>query len=74
MLTNQLKERQDRAHDLIDSHYHGLLSGRKRPLDPLIEQINRVTVADVKAVAEKVKLDTIYFLRDKKGGDEGGKN
>ncbi|WP_108024355.1 EF-P 5-aminopentanol modification-associated protein YfmF [Melghirimyces profundicolus] len=67
MLTNQLKERQDRAHDLVDSHYHGMLSGRKRPLDQMIDEVQRVTADQVKAVAGKVRLDTIYFLRDKGG-------
>ncbi|SFS60035.1 EF-P 5-aminopentanol modification-associated protein YfmF [Marininema halotolerans] len=72
MLVNQLRERQDRSHDLIDSHYHSVLSGVDRPLNELIEGVQQVSKDDVVRVAEKVQIDTIYFLRDKKGGAQGG--
>lgn len=74
MLINQLKERQDRPFDLIDAHYHGIVGGRKRPLDQMIEEIGNVTREEIITVAQKMTLDTIYFLRDQKGGEGSGKN
>ncbi|GGE24950.1 peptidase M16 [Marinithermofilum abyssi] len=72
MLINQLRERQDRPFDLIDAHYHGVLSGKDRPLDDMIRQIQQVSKDEIRKVAEKVQLDTIYFLRDKKEGAADG--
>ncbi|PTM58929.1 EF-P 5-aminopentanol modification-associated protein YfmF [Desmospora activa] len=72
MLIHQLRERQDRAYDLIDAHYHGVLSGRERPLEEMIQELEAVTQEDVIAIARQVKLDTIYFLRDQKGGADDG--
>jgi predicted Zn-dependent peptidase len=73
-LINQLRERQDRSYDLIDAEYHSILSGRPRPLEQLVEELKQVTKADVQRVAEKVQLDTIYFLRDKGEGTADAAN
>ncbi|SDX14832.1 Predicted Zn-dependent peptidase [Marininema mesophilum] len=72
MLVNQLRERQDRSYDLIDAHYHSVLSGADRPLDGLIQGVKQVSKDDVVQVAQKIQIDTIYFLRDKKGGAQDG--
>lgn len=72
MLIHHLRERQDRAYDLIDAHYHGVLSGRERPLEEMIQELETVTREDVIAIARQVKLDTIYFLRDQKEGSSDG--
>lgn len=74
MLINQLKERQDRAFDLVDAHYHGIVGGKERPLDQMIREIRQVTREEITAVAQKTTLDTIYFLKDRKGGEGDGKN
>ncbi|WP_139488914.1 EF-P 5-aminopentanol modification-associated protein YfmF [Brevibacillus dissolubilis] len=67
-LNNQFKEILDSSRLMIDFTYNGLLTGKKRELEELINQLNQVTVDDVKRVAAKVQLDTIYLLRDNKGG------
>lgn len=72
-LSNQLREQQDRSFDLINFHYHSVLSGKERSLDQLLEQINQTGKEDIQRVAEKIQLDTIYFLRDQ-GGDTDAKN
>ncbi len=72
-LSNQLREQQDRSFDLINFHYHSVLSGKERPLDQLLEMINETKREDIKRVAEMIQLDTIYFLRDQ-GGDTDAKN
>ncbi|MDR6224243.1 EF-P 5-aminopentanol modification-associated protein YfmF [Desmospora profundinema] len=74
MLINQLRERQDRAYDLIDAHYHGVISGRKRSLEQMVRELETVTRDDVTAIAQQVKLDTIYFLRDQKEEAAHGSN
>lgn len=65
MLANQLREMQDRPHQLIDFYYHGILSGKRRSLDDFLTQLFTTTIQDVKRVARKIHLDTIYFLRDR---------
>jgi predicted Zn-dependent peptidase len=67
MITNQLKEMQDSAFELISFDFNNVLSGADRTASGLIEGINAVEKDDIKKLAAQVKLDTIYFLRDKKG-------
>lgn len=66
-LTNQFRELLDSARMMIEFTYNGLLSGRQRKLDELLHAINAVTIDEITQVAEKVKIDTVYLLRDKKG-------
>ena len=63
-LINQFRERLDSAYGLIDLHHHSALSTRNWPLPELLERIQATTREDVQQVAEKVTIDTIYFLRD----------
>lgn len=66
MITNQLRELRDSAAEMIAFHFNGVLSGRSREPEELIRQIEAVTREDIVRVAGRVKLDTIYFLRDRK--------
>ncbi len=66
-LSNQLRSQMDRSYEMIFYHYQSVLSGQQRPLKQLLEQINQVQKEDVQKIAEKVQLDTIYFLRDRGG-------
>ncbi len=72
-LTNQFREQQDSPYNLIQFHYHSILSGKQWTLTDLLQQIEQVEKADIQRVAEKIQLDTIYFLRDQ-GGDPHAKN
>jgi predicted Zn-dependent peptidase len=67
-LANQFRELTDSARMMIEFAYNGVISGRERQLNELLKQIQDVTVEEVRRVAEKVTMDTIYLLRDKKGG------
>lgn len=69
MITGHLRELQDSAFELISFDFNNVLSGADRTVPSLIEQIEAVSKADIQAQAQKVKLDTIYFLRDRKGGE-----
>ncbi|SDY48642.1 EF-P 5-aminopentanol modification-associated protein YfmF [Thermoactinomyces sp. DSM 45892] len=72
-LSNQFREQQDRAYEMIQSHYHSVLSGTNRPLEQILKEISHVSKEDVQKVAQKIQLDTIYFLRDQ-GGEADEKN
>ncbi|UOQ42998.1 insulinase family protein [Halobacillus salinarum] len=66
---NQLQETMDNANGLIEILYHQMLSGAEMPADKLINHIREVTKQDVIDMANKVELDTIYFLTSEKGGE-----
>lgn len=66
-LSNQLLETKDNARTIIDLSYNGRISSTEKSLEQILEKVNRVTIEDVVAVAQKVDIDTIYFLRDKEG-------
>jgi len=66
-LTNQFRELLDSARMMIEFTYNGVVSGRKRQLEEMLQAFETVTLDDIKRVADKVKIDMIYLLRDKKG-------
>ncbi|AZR72709.1 hypothetical protein BBF96_04460 [Anoxybacter fermentans] len=58
---------------LIDSCMVEITNGLEPVLEELIKEIDKVTLEDVQAVASKIELDTIYFLKGKEGAkDEAG--
>jgi len=67
MLKNQLLETVDTARGTVELLYHNVISDHKRLLTEWIEGIEKVTHEDIVAVANKIKLDTIYFLKGKEG-------
>jgi predicted Zn-dependent peptidase len=66
MIVNQLRELQDSAFERISFDFSNVLSGVERTGDSFIAEIQAITPEMVKAVAQDVQLDTIYFLRDRK--------
>lgn len=66
MLLNSLRELQDSAYEMISYDFNSVLSGKSRTHKELLDAIREVTAADIVRVARGVKLDTVYFLRDKK--------
>jgi len=64
-LVNQLKADADRPARLARSYVERLTAGADYSNDDLRERLLAVTTEDVVAVATRVKLDTIYFLRGK---------
>ncbi len=65
ILISQMREITDRPRTWIDFTYHSVLSKIDRSIEDVIEGIEKTTIEDIVAQANKVKLDTIYFLRDK---------
>lgn len=62
-LINAYLSGQDSSGRIIGWRLLGIVNGRVRPVEELIEAIDAVTVDDVRRVAEKVLADTVYFLR-----------
>jgi predicted Zn-dependent peptidase len=67
MIANQLREILDSAFEMISYDYNSVLSGVERSVSELIEAVAIVDRQKITEVAQKVQLDTLYFLRDQKG-------
>ncbi|MBO8162531.1 MAG: insulinase family protein [Brevibacillus sp.] len=67
-IVNQYRELMDSARMMIEFTYNGRLSGRRRTLSELLRQIQDIGIEEIRRVADKVQIDTIYLLRDRKGG------
>ncbi|MFC0215681.1 EF-P 5-aminopentanol modification-associated protein YfmF [Paenibacillus chartarius] len=67
MIINHLRELQDSAFEIIGFDFNSILSGKQRTVPELIAAVEAVTPERIRAVAESVKLDTIYFLTGQKG-------
>ncbi|TDF98166.1 EF-P 5-aminopentanol modification-associated protein YfmF [Paenibacillus piri] len=70
MISGHLRELQDSAFELISFDFNNILSGVERTVPKLIEDVLVTDKAAIQTVARQVKLDTIYFLRDRKGGKQ----
>ncbi|WP_159884283.1 EF-P 5-aminopentanol modification-associated protein YfmF [Paenibacillus puerhi] len=68
MITGHLRELQDSAFELIAFDFNNRLSGAERTVPTLIQAIENTTPAHIQDMADRVALDTIYFLTDSKGG------
>lgn len=66
MIRNVIREMQDSAFEMIAYDFNRTLSGRERPPDELLKQVEDITVDDVKQAASAFSLDTIYFLKGQK--------
>lgn len=66
-MINQFRERLDSAYGMIDLHHHSAVAKRKWSLPELLERIAHTSRQEIQEVAEKVTIDTIYFLRDQGG-------
>ncbi|MCL6515464.1 pitrilysin family protein [Alicyclobacillus sp.] len=69
-LVNQYRQSLDVPAAVADIHFGGVLAGRVRAMDELMDAILAVERQDVVAAANRLQLDTVYFLR----GEEGNAN
>jgi predicted Zn-dependent peptidase len=69
-LTNNLLSRQDSPSQLISFHLDGTIGGRNYTVTEVKEGIETVGREEIMAVAERIKLDTVYLLRPDDGGDK----
>lgn len=63
-LINQYRTANDSPETAIDLSINGLLTKRIWTLDSIIEAVEKVSLADVTNIAQKIQEDTIYFLRN----------
>ncbi|MEN9406323.1 MAG: hypothetical protein RLZ12_607 [Bacillota bacterium] len=61
-LINRVQEQQDDTKDLALFHYAQLLSGSQRTKSLLLQELASVTPADITRIAERVQINTVYFL------------
>ncbi|GIP36877.1 peptidase M16 [Paenibacillus sp. J31TS4] len=69
MIANQLREIEDSAFEMIGFDFNNVLSGRERTVASLIAAVEETGTDAIRAVAEQVELDTIYFLTNGEGGE-----
>ena len=62
-LINQFKIVADSPYSMLSLNLDGLLGGKDEGLDYYLRKLAEIKVDDLVAVADKVYLDTIYFLR-----------
>ncbi|MFE8699144.1 EF-P 5-aminopentanol modification-associated protein YfmF [Cytobacillus sp. FJAT-54145] len=62
VIKNQLLETIDTARGLVEVLYHNVVSHKEVTLDYWLDQTDKTTKEDIVKVAQKVELDTIYFL------------
>ncbi|MFX3624684.1 MAG: EF-P 5-aminopentanol modification-associated protein YfmF [Ectobacillus sp.] len=67
VIKNQILETMDTPRGLIEMLYHNVVADYERDINSWLAQIDEVTKEQVMAVANKIELDTIYFLRGLEG-------
>ncbi|WP_057763267.1 EF-P 5-aminopentanol modification-associated protein YfmF [Cytobacillus praedii] len=65
VIKNQLLETVDTSRGIVEILYHNVVSKKDISLDEWMEKMDHVTKEDIIAVANKINLDTIYFLTGK---------
>lgn len=68
VIINQLRESNDQPFQLMERFMHGVIGGTNRSTDEVIELIEHVSKDDIQRVAEKIEMDTIYFLTSEDKG------
>ncbi|HQE05863.1 MAG TPA: insulinase family protein, partial [Tepidanaerobacteraceae bacterium] len=64
-LVNSFKEAADNPAMIISLYLDGILNGVQRSTKEIIENLYKVTKTDVVNVAERICLDTVFFLNKK---------
>ena len=63
-MSSGLQSVQDEQDSEITYYIGQELSGKLTTFEEYIEQVNKVSLEDVKNVADKININTIYFLRN----------
>ncbi len=65
MLKNQMLEAMDDPRGIVELLYNQVVANSSMTIHDMLQGIESATREDIKTVAEKVQLDTIYFLKGK---------
>ncbi|PLR94784.1 EF-P 5-aminopentanol modification-associated protein YfmF [Bacillus sp. T33-2] len=68
VIENQLLETLDTARGMVEVLYHNVVSGKTIGLDAWLQGMREASKQDIVAAANKVQLDTIYFLTGLEAG------
>lgn len=68
VIHNQILETADTARGLVEILYHNVVSGKDIPLTHYLSEIQKATKAEIIEIANKIELDTIYFLTGMEAG------
>ncbi|MED5073912.1 pitrilysin family protein [Anoxybacillus geothermalis] len=71
VIRNQLLETLDTPRGLVEVLYHNVVSTRKRPIDEWMAGTEEIGREDIVRVADKVELDTVYFLTGMEATEDG---
>ncbi|MGJ7920997.1 EF-P 5-aminopentanol modification-associated protein YfmF [Neobacillus sp. LXY-4] len=69
VIKNQLLETIDTARGMVEILYHNVVSHKKISLTQWLEQMEQTNRDQIVKVAEKIDLDTIYFLTGTEAGN-----
>jgi len=64
-LVNSFKEAADNPSMIISLYLDGIINGMQISTEEIIKNLYKVTKEDVINVAQKVNLDTVFFLNEK---------
>lgn len=64
MLINTYREAYDSPGALINLAFESIVGGRERSIEELTATVPTIGKAEIVAAAEKLAMDTVYFLRD----------
>jgi predicted Zn-dependent peptidase len=67
VIRNQILETIDTSRGLVEILYHNVVSDKEIELDDWLGSIEKVTKEQITSVAQKVNMDTIYFLTGMEG-------
>jgi predicted Zn-dependent peptidase len=62
LIISSFKSMQDEQDSEISYYFNKELNNEKISVDEYLEKVQKVTLEDIKEVAQNVKIDTIYFL------------
>lgn len=62
ILINQIKQSNDQPFQMMDRFMQGVIAGYSRSSEELIAEIERITKKEIEEAAQKIQVDTIYFL------------
>ncbi|WP_163184068.1 EF-P 5-aminopentanol modification-associated protein YfmF [Neobacillus sedimentimangrovi] len=69
VIQNQILETVDTARGLLEILYHNVVAGTKIDVETWLQEMQKTTREEIIAVANKMKMDTIYFLTGMEAGN-----